>query len=70
MEVVVYMERDLLAADESCIRTSSFCDAGRVMDSSQKRGAGHTYTTFLFPTFLLLIISLTSFPPVALSFKS
>jgi len=61
MVAVVYMERDLLASDESCIGTSSFCDAGRVMDSSQKRGAGQTYTTFLFPSLFLLFISLSSF---------
>jgi hypothetical protein len=62
MVAVVYMEQDLLAAEESCIATSSFCDAGQVMDSSQKRGAGQTYTTFLFPSFFLLFISLSSFP--------
>jgi len=69
MVTVVYMERDLLAADESCIGTSSFCDAVRMMDSSQKRGVGQTYTTFLFPSFLLSTFYFSFFlPPCSVFF--
>jgi len=61
MVAVVYMERDLLAADESCIETSSFCDAGRVMDSSQNVARGkHTRHFSSLPSVYFLFLFLLS----------
>ena len=69
MVAVVYMERDLLAADESCIGTSSFCDAGRVMDSRQNAARGKHKRHFSSLPLSVFYFSFF-FPPVALSFKS